>query len=158
VIHANKLAIREYMKEVYAQVVADIENAAFGWLWLASLMRDRSNPARLYVMTKMHYSRLARIIVAVDRVVKLCIDPSEFTIERVKYYIRKYGLKSRERTRIPTEARYRESDLEIIRDTFHVVSTLHRWHYEKNCKKKEEDSAVEKTAVEPNPQLLEQPP
>jgi hypothetical protein len=159
VIHAKKVAIREYMKEVYAQVVADIENAAFGWLWLAALYRDRSNPVREYIVMKINYARLARIIVGVDKIVKTCTPPEEFTLQKMKYVARRFGLRTRERPLAQPKYRYVNSDLELLRDTWKIIETLHKWYYEKNCRKKEEDSAVvEKPAVEPNPQLLEQSP
>ena len=140
-IRQKKEAIKAWLRELYAQQVAQIEEAVYGWLWFAAVMRRRNELSKH--LSKSPYRRIAKLITAVDAIVRRC---EEVTLQKVYNVGRYYQLKVRQRSRYVHK--YRESDFEILRDSFDIIQLLNKMYRERSqeCqkkKKKKEEEVIE---------------
>jgi len=132
-IEARKRAIREWLREQYVRTITELEEAHYGWLWYFAAVRSANRDLSHYLSNVIHVSRLTKFILFVQKIVSSCNVPYPITEKKLVNLATRYGLKARQRTRIDNYRRYRETDVEILRDTLNIINTLKRLHCEKKC-------------------------
>ena len=137
VVKFRQEAVKAWLREEYVRVVAEIENAAYGWLWFAAVLKRHRGTKLGQLLTNTTYSRLARLVLAVDYIVKRC---EEITPDKMWGIARKRGLRVRKRDY--AKDRY-HSDYEILKDTFDIIQLLNKMYRERSVecmrKPKKED-------------------
>jgi len=130
-IEARVEAFKRWAKEQYAKAVAEVSGAYYGWLWFFAAAR-RGDELAAYLTQKATMSRIARLVVAVHKLVADCKAPCPLDEEALRRYATRLGLRSRRREKRPIPQRYAESDYEILRETLPIINELKQ----KNCGEK----------------------